>query len=112
MVARLHGARDRTILGEIEGRRLPGPLRGRANLGGRGMRYILVLLALLGLVACASKVNWTKPGVTAEQLEKDKASCTKEVPKAAGGGAGSTPTTYRVQQLQPKCMEALGYTRG
>lgn len=74
------------------------------------MRYTMVLLALLGLVACASKVEWTKPGVTAEQLEKDKASCTKEVPRA--GAAGSTPTTYRAKQLQPKCMEALGYTRG
>ncbi len=76
------------------------------------MRYTMVLLALLGLVACASKVEWTKPGVTAEQLEKDKASCTKEVPRAGAAGGSSTPTTYRAKQLQPKCMEALGYTRG
>lgn len=71
----------------------------------------MVLLALLCLGACAKEVVWSKPGVTAEQLEKDKTACTREVPKAGGGGSGSAPTTYRIRQLQPKCMEGLGYTK-
>lgn len=75
------------------------------------MRYAMVLLALLGLAACASKVNWTKPGVSEEQLEKDKLACTKEIPKAGGGGS-TTPTTYRIKVIEPKCMESLGYTKG
>ena len=76
------------------------------------MRYAMLLLALLGFGACASDVKWTKPGASPEQVEKDKASCTKEVPKASASGSGGVPTTYRMKQLQPKCMEALGYTRG
>ena len=75
------------------------------------MRYAIILLVLLCLGACAREVVWSKPGVTAAQLEKDKAACTVEVPKAAGGGTGSAPTTYRIKQLQPRCMEGLGYTR-
>ncbi len=76
------------------------------------MLYRIALLALLGLAACASKVEWTKPGASAEQVEKDKLACTKELPKAAGGGAGSTPTTYRIKVIEPKCMESLGYSKG
>ncbi len=75
------------------------------------MRYAMGLLALIVLGACAKEVVWTKPGVTAAQLEKDKESCTREVPRAGSAGTGGAPTTYRVRQLQPRCMEALGYTR-
>lgn len=75
------------------------------------MRYVMFLLAVLSLGACAKEVVWNKPGVTAAQLEKDKESCTQEVPRAGAAGGGATPTTYRVRQLQPRCMEGLGYTR-
>ena len=75
------------------------------------MRYVMFLLAVVSLGACAKEVVWNKPGVTAAQLEKDKESCTQEVPRAGAAGGGGAPTTYRVRQLQPRCMEALGYTR-
>ena len=74
------------------------------------MRTKMLLPALLGLAACASQVEWSKPGVSAEQLEKDKLACTKEIPKA--GGSASAPTTSRIRVVEPKCMEALGYTKG
>lgn len=65
--------------------------------------------ALVLLGACASNVEWSKPGVDAAQLERDKASCTKEIPKASG--SSSAPTTYRINVVEPKCMEALGYIK-
>ncbi len=67
---------------------------------------LLVLATLLWIGGCASELSWTKAGVSAEQLESDKARCTVEEIR------GSRRTgAYRVKVVKPDCMEALGYIR-
>jgi hypothetical protein len=70
------------------------------------MRHRTLLPALLFVGACASEVEWSKPGVDAQQIERDKAACTRQIPRVGAGG-----TTFRINVVEPKCMQALGYTQ-
>jgi hypothetical protein len=76
------------------------------------MRKVAVLLSLLGMLAgCASSGadEWTKPGATKEQANKDSAECLFEAQTVRPGGpAGPAITVNQVQYRQ--CMANRGYT--
>ena len=76
------------------------------------MLKIATLLILLGILAgCASSASdeWTKPGGTREQANKDSADCLFENQTVRPGGpAGPRITVDQVKYRQ--CMANRGYT--
>ena len=69
------------------------------------MQFTILSVVMLLLCACASGTEWSNPDVSSEQLERDTASCTRQVVRRGSG------TTFRENVIDPACMEALGYTR-
>ena len=76
------------------------------------MLRIAALLILLGTLAgCASSPaeEWTRPGATKEQANKDSADCLFEAQTVRPGGpAGPAITVNQVQYRQ--CMANRGYS--
>jgi hypothetical protein len=76
------------------------------------MRKVVLLSVLLAsLAGCASSASdeWTKPGGTKEQANKDSADCLFESQTVRPGGpAGPAITVNQVQYRQ--CMANRGYS--
>jgi hypothetical protein len=73
------------------------------------MPKIVTLLILLGTLAgCASSASdeWTKPGGTREQANKDSADCLFDAQTVRGAGAAITVDQVKYRQ----CMANKGYT--
>jgi hypothetical protein len=73
------------------------------------MPKIVTLLILLGTLAgCASSASdeWTKPGGTREQTNKDSADCLFDAQTVRGAGAAITVDQVKYRQ----CMANKGYT--
>ncbi|KAA0258827.1 hypothetical protein FHQ18_02440 [Deferribacter autotrophicus] len=63
--------------------------------------YLIIFL----LLGCVSKKIWTKPGLTQEEWERDKAQCIYEAQKATVGTYG-----FEIPMLVESCLKAKGYT--
>ena len=70
----------------------------------RAAVVISAVAAVFLLAGCAPK-QWTKEGASAEQVEQDKARCTREFLTPGAGGA------VRNKGVEPACMEKLGYVK-
>ena len=84
-------------------------------------RIVIVVSALL-CAGCAQS-NWTKAGMTADDLARDKLACDYEATKALAGRSSNLNSTgdavvsginYRTDKakLQDMCMATKGYTPG
>ena len=70
---------------------------------------LLILLGTLGGCASSTAEEWTKPGTTKEQANKDSADCLFEAQTVRpGGSAGPRITVDQVKYRQ--CMANRGYT--
>ena len=69
-----------------------------------------LLVALLVLAGCASTQSngWTKPGMTAEQLERDRADCLVEARQVVPSVDG--PRMKLDYPRYERCMATRGYT--
>ena len=75
------------------------------------LKVIALSILLGGLAGCASSASdeWTKPGATKEQANKDSADCLFDAQTVRGGGAaGPAMTVDQVKYRQ--CMANRGYT--
>lgn len=74
----------------------------------RRLRLLPVLLVLLGGCASTSSDSWTKPGMTQEQLGRDRTECLTEARQVTPSIDGP-----RMQLNYPRyerCMADRGYT--
>ena len=79
-------------------------LRDRHAVGTWGVMTAALTVVLTVLTGCADR-NWTKPGMTSQQLDLDKGRCTREFLTPGAGGA------VRNYAVDAECMRNLGYTR-
>ena len=74
----------------------------------RRLPVLAVILALLGACASTSSDGWTKPGMTQEQLGRDRTECLTEARQVTSSVDGP-----RMQLHYPRyerCMADRGYT--
>jgi hypothetical protein len=70
---------------------------------------LLILLGALAGCAASTAEEWTKPGATKEQANKDSADCLFEAQTVRPGGpSGPAITVNQVQYRQ--CMANRGYS--
>lgn len=77
------------------------------------MRTLVASLLTAGLLAgCASSsgANWTKPGVSEQQIGKDTADCLAQAQIIRSGPQG--PQTTIEQDRYRRCMTDRGYVAG
>jgi hypothetical protein len=73
------------------------------------MKGILILAGALALTGCAPK-QWTKPGGSSAQFERDKAECLYEANKSTA----SDPNVFAglmANDLASQCLKLRGYTQ-
>jgi hypothetical protein len=74
----------------------------------RGVAALLVAVAALAGCASAGSNGWTKPGVTAEQLERDRSDCLLQARQVVPGADG--PRMKMDYPRYERCMAQRGYT--
>lgn len=79
------------------------------------MKRMLAILVAVALTGCAAQQQsdyanrFTKPGVSAEQAEKDRADCVYETAKAGATQADLVQMTYKEVFVIAACMRHRGY---
>ena len=74
----------------------------------RRLPVLLVMLALLGGCASTSSDGWTKPGMTQEQLGRDRTECLTEARQVTPSVDG--PRMKLNYPRYEKCMADRGYS--
>ncbi|MDX1650199.1 MAG: hypothetical protein R3263_10130 [Myxococcota bacterium] len=71
-------------------------------------------LGALLLAACAGpapEARWTKPGASAEDLERDRSHCLRVAEEAVPPGAGDREQVQRGGNAFLRCMRERGWTQ-
>lgn len=74
--------------------------------------YPVLFTVLAGLGGCGGNTLWTKPGLTADQFERDKSECIQSAPSRSQAGS-ITGNLYAAMLLGSEmrdCLRARGYT--
>lgn len=81
------------------------------------MRAIAIILACVGLAACA-QARWMKPGATTADFDQDKVACQYEAAKATGNMstndnpvAAGIGEAVRQNDITMLCLRTKGWTR-
>ncbi len=73
---------------------------------------IALVMVALAVAACGPAVRYvyTKPGVTAEQRQRDESECTQQAMVTVGGGYGYGSAHQTLDQSRlNRCMTSRGY---
>lgn len=89
--------------------------RGARNLARRrrvrSIPFVAAAVLSLTLTACSSR--WEKPGLTAEQWERDKYTCELQGRQASAGSGASGIFAQEMDavRFRDRCLVLQGYTR-
>ena len=73
-------------------------------------RWLIALLCLLSMDGCATSTQWTKPGVTQEELARDREACRREASRTAFSGKKRW-TLIHSPDFYHECLEGKGYVK-